>query len=61
MKTCRQKKARIVFVQQEFDQRNAEVIAQELNLKIVPINPLSYNWDKEMVAIAKALHRNNMN
>lgn len=61
MKTCRQKKARIVFVQQEFDQRNAEVIAQELNLKIVPINPLSYNWDKEMVTIAKALHRNNMN
>lgn len=57
MNTCKQKQVRIVFVQQEFDQRNAEVIAHELNLKIVPINPLSYEWNKEMICIAKALNK----
>ena len=59
MKTCKQKQVRVVFVQQEFDQRNAEVIAQELGLKIVPINPLSYDWNKEMIHIAKSLSKNN--
>ena len=57
MKTCKQKQVRVVFVQQEFDQRNAEVIAQELGLKIVPINPLSYDWNKEMIHIAKSLSK----
>lgn len=58
MKTCKQKRVRVVFIQQEFDQRNAEVIAQELNLKIIPINPLAYEWDKEMIHIAKSLSKN---
>lgn len=57
IRTCRQKQVRVVFVQQEFDQRNAEVIAQELNLKIVPINPLAYDWEKEMIHIAKSLSK----
>ena len=57
MKTCKQKQVRVVFVQQEFDQRNAEVIAQELGLKIVPIHPLSYDWNKEMIHIAKSLSK----
>lgn len=58
MNLCRQKQVRVVFVQQEFDQRNAEVIAQQLHLKIVPINPLTYHWDKEMIHIAQSLSKN---
>lgn len=58
MNICRQKQVRVVFVQQEFDQRNAEVIAQQLQLKIVPINPLTYDWDKEMIHIAQSLSKN---
>lgn len=58
MNLCRQKQVRVVFVQQEFDQRNAEVIAQQLQLKIVAINPLTYDWDKEMIHIAKSLSKN---
>ena len=52
---CRKEKARIIFVQQEFDQRNAQLIADELGIEIVAINPLSYDWAKEMVRVAEAL------
>jgi zinc transport system substrate-binding protein len=42
-------------VQKEFDSRNAEIIAREAGVKIVSINPLSYKWSEEMIAVAKAL------
>ena len=54
---CRKEKARVIFVQQEFDQRNAQLIADELGIEVVSINPLSYNWAEEMVQIGKALKR----
>lgn len=47
--------ARVVFVQQEFDQKNAELIARETSCRLVAINPLDYNWSKEMIHIATAL------
>ncbi|MGL5272073.1 MAG: metal ABC transporter solute-binding protein, Zn/Mn family [Phocaeicola sp.] len=53
---CREAKAKVVFVQQEFDTRNAEVIAKEIGVEVVPINPLSYQWHEEMIRVAKALH-----
>jgi zinc transport system substrate-binding protein len=46
---------RVVFVQPEFDQRNAAIIAKETGTRIVPINPLSYDWHEEMIHIAKSL------
>ena len=55
IKMCKEKGAKIIFVQQEFDKRNAEIIAQELNVEVIPINPLNYNWPEEMVNTAIAL------
>ena len=52
---CRQEKAHVIFVQQEFDQRNAQLIADELGIEVVSINPLSYDWDEEMIRVANAL------
>ena len=57
IETCRNENAHTIFVQQEFDQRNAQLIADELGVHIVSINPLSYDWANEMVNIAKALKR----
>ena len=57
IETCRKEKAHVIFVQQEFDQRNAQLIADELDVNVVPINPLSYDWDEEMVRVAQALKR----
>lgn len=55
IETCRQENAHVIFVQQEFDQRNAQLIADELGIDIIAINPLSYDWAEEMLNIAKAL------
>ena len=57
IETCRNDNVNIIFVQQEFDQHNAQLIADELGIRIVPINPLSYHWQEEMMGIAKSLHK----
>lgn len=57
IETCRNNNVNIIFVQQEFDQHNAQLIADELGIRIVPINPLSYHWQEEMMGIAKSLHK----
>ena len=55
IETCRSENVHTIYVQQEFDQRNAQLIANELGVNIVSINPLSYDWIKEMIRIAEAL------
>ncbi|MDH6311436.1 zinc transport system substrate-binding protein [Parabacteroides sp. PFB2-10] len=45
----------VVFIQEEFDQKNAELIARETRCRLVRINPLAYDWSKEMIHIAEAL------
>lgn len=55
IKTCKKEKVRVVFVQPEFDRRNAEIIAKEAGAQVVPINPLAYDWEKEMIRTAEAL------
>jgi len=53
--TCKEEKVRVIFVQPEFDRRNAEIIAKQTGTKVVPINPLSYDWKEEMLNIAQEL------
>lgn len=53
--TARRSSARVIFVQQEFNSRNAELVAKETGCRLVTIHPLSYHWPEEMIRIAKAL------
>lgn len=53
--TCKNEKVRVVFVQPEFDRRNAELIAKQTGTTVIDINPLSYDWKAEMLNTAKAL------
>lgn len=53
---CKEEGVSVIFVQPEFDRRNAETIAQQTGTKVVPINPLSYDWEEEMLKVAKALN-----
>ena len=55
IETCRNENVHTIFVQQEFDQRNAQLIAHELGIDIVSINPLSYDWTEVMLRTAKGL------
>ncbi len=53
--TCKKEKVRVIFVQPEFDRRNADLIAQQTGTEVIPINPLAYDWHAEMLNTAKAL------
>ena len=44
-----------VFVQEEFDIKNSEVIAREIGATSHTINPLAYEWDEELIRIAQLL------
>ncbi len=55
VRVAREHDAKVVFVQREFDQKNAELIAKETGCHLVTIDPLAYDWSGEMIHIAKAL------
>ena len=52
---ARREGVRVVFVQAEFDTRNAKLIAEQIGAEVVTVNPLSYNWAEELVHIAECL------
>ncbi|MBQ4525590.1 MAG: zinc ABC transporter substrate-binding protein [Bacteroidaceae bacterium] len=54
---CRRLGTRVVFLQQQFDRRHVEVIAAETGLRIVPIDPLGYHWQDEVLRVAAALRK----
>ena len=58
---CQRKKVNVIFVQPEFDQRNAALIARQTGTRIVSINPLTYDWQDEMLHVAKTLAPNTPN
>ena len=55
MDVAKEKGIKTVFVQQEFDRKNAELVAKEIGCRLIVINPLSYDWGEEMMRIAQAL------
>ncbi|MBR6285649.1 MAG: zinc ABC transporter substrate-binding protein [Bacteroidaceae bacterium] len=46
---------KVVFVQREFNQRNASIVSKSIGAPMVTINPLSYDFCNEMMDIAKKL------
>jgi zinc transport system substrate-binding protein len=46
---------RTVFIQQEFDRKNAEIVARETGCRLEVIRPLAYDWGEEVVRIANIL------
>lgn len=51
----RKEQVRVIFVQPEFDRRNAELVAKQIYASIYDINPLSYSWEEEMMRVASRL------
>lgn len=46
---------KIVFIQKEFDSRQVHTFADELGAEVYTINPLSYDWEREIIDIAHAI------
>jgi zinc transport system substrate-binding protein len=43
---------KVIFVQPQFSFRNAEMVAKEINGKVVSIDPLAYNWPENLREVA---------
>lgn len=54
---ARELQIRTIFVQQEFDRKNAEVIAGEVGAQVIIIDPLSPDWEASVRGIASALEQ----
>ncbi len=52
---ARKNKVNVIFIQQEFDAKQAETFARETGAKVISINPLSYHWSEELLSITHAL------
>ena len=48
---------KVVFIQQEFNPRQVETFARELDAEVITINPLNYDWAAEIINIAHAIAR----
>lgn len=52
---CRNEQVKTIFIQPEFDKRNARLVARQTGAQVVDINPLSYRWVKEMMHVVQVL------
>lgn len=51
IEVAREEDIKVVFVQNQFSTHNAEVIANEINGRVVQIDPLAYNWNESIKMI----------
>ena len=58
VKIARENNIRSILISKEFDTRNAEAIAREINAKIVVFDPMAENWAKNMIQLAKLIAEN---
>ena len=52
---CRAVRPKVIFVQAEFDNRMARMLAEELGIAMEAIDPLTENWEQELIRIARLL------
>ena len=58
IKKARQKKARVIFVQPQFDQKSARKIAVTINCAVIPLDPLAKDYCANLNYIAETIREN---
>jgi len=53
---ARAEKVPVIFIQEEYDVRNARLVAEETGAEVVQINPLAYDWVLEMEKLSQNLN-----
>jgi len=48
---ARAQSIKVIFIQKEFDSENALQLSREIGGEVIIIDPLDYNWDKQMLDI----------
>ena len=52
---AREKKIKSIFIQAEYDLRNAESLSRETGAELVVINPMNRNWPEAVMGVIKAI------
>ena len=52
---ARSENIHVIFIQKEFDTENALQLSREIGGEVVVIDPLDYNWDKQMLDITEKI------
>ena len=55
---AKEKGIKSIFISKEFDTRNAEAIAHEINGQVVAFDILSENWSKNLIHLAELIAQN---
>jgi zinc transport system substrate-binding protein len=60
IKKAREDSIPVIFIQEEYDIRNARTISEEAGIALVQINPMAYNWLEAMNELTQTL-QNHLN
>ena len=52
---AREKEIKIIFIQAEYDVRNAQSLSRETGARLVVINPMNPEWPEAVIEVAEAL------
>ncbi len=52
---AREKKIKSIFIQAEYDLRNAESLSRETGAELIVINPMNRNWPEAVMEVVQAL------
>lgn len=55
IKLAREKKIAVIFIQPQFARKKAEVIAKQLGARVVSLDPLARNWEKNLLKVVDSL------
>jgi len=58
VKTAKEKGIKSIFISKEFDTRNAEAIAREINGKVIVFDPMAENWAENMIHLSDLIASN---
>jgi zinc transport system substrate-binding protein len=58
VKTAKTKGIKSIFISKEFDTRNAEALAKEINGKVVVFDPMAANWPENLIHLADLIAGN---
>lgn len=52
---AREENIKVIFIQKEFDTENALQLSREIGGEVMTIDPLDYNWEKQMLDITEKI------
>jgi zinc transport system substrate-binding protein len=54
---AKRRKVRAIFVQPEFSDKSARLLARELDIPVIKVSPLVSDWSANLLRLSKAIAR----